>query len=160
MQSRSQHATTPATPAASGYRSKTLATWIALIGGAVGLHRFYLHGFRDWLGWLCVLPSVVGFYGVQRMRHLGADDHLAWILIPLLGLTLAIGGLTGIVYGLTPDERWNARFNPRGPNHQTGWPTILGVMASLIFGGGVLMATLAFSAQRFFEYQAESTITR
>ena len=35
------------------YRSKTLASWIALIGGSLGLHRFYLHGFRDPWGWLC-----------------------------------------------------------------------------------------------------------
>lgn len=160
MPSQNRKPTTPPAPVGSGYRSKTVATWIALIGGAVGLHRFYLHGFRDRLGWLLIVPSVVGFYGVQRMRHLGADDHLAWALIPLLGLTLANGGLTGIVYGLTSDERWNARFNPRGPDHQTGWTAILGVMASLIFGGGVLMATLAFSAQRFFEYQAGSTLTR
>jgi hypothetical protein len=25
-----------------GSRSKTLATWIALLGGSLGLHRFYL----------------------------------------------------------------------------------------------------------------------
>jgi len=68
------------TASAPAYKSKTLATWIALIGGSVGLHRFYLHGFRDRLGWLFVLPTLLGVYGVQRMRHLGADDHLAWAL--------------------------------------------------------------------------------
>ena len=49
------------------------------------------------------------------MRELGADDRLAWVLIPLLGLTLAAAMLSAIVYGLTPDENWNARFNPRRP---------------------------------------------
>ena len=137
------------------YKSKTLATWIALIGGSVGLHRFYLHGFRDAWGWLFIVPSTVGLYGVQRMRHLGTDDHLAWVLIPFLGVMLSIAMLSAIVYGLTPDEKWNARFNPSGPDHQMNWATVIGIGAALIIGGGVLMATLAFSAQRYFEYTAE-----
>ena len=29
-------------------------------------------------------------------------------------------------------------------------------VAALVLGAGVLMATLAFSAQRYFEYQAEA----
>jgi hypothetical protein len=138
-----------------GYKSKTIATWIALIGGSVGMHRFYLHGLRDRWGWLFVLPTAVGVYGVQRMRLLGTDDHLAWALIPLLGLTLAIAMVSAIVMGLTPDTRWNARFNPSGPQHRAGWATVIGVAAALFIGAGVLMATIAFSAQRYFEYQAE-----
>jgi len=141
---------------ASGYKSKTLATWIALVFGSVGLHRFYLHGFRDRWGWLFFAPTMVGLYGVQRMRALGANDHLAWALIPLLGAMLAIAMLTAIVYGLTPDDKWNARFNPNGPAHRMNWATVIGVAAALIVGGAVLMATIAFSAQRYFEYQAET----
>ena len=139
-----------------GYKSKTLATWVAVVAGALGLHRFYLHGFRDRWGWLFIAPTLVGLYGVQRMRHFGGDDHVAWALIPLLGLTIAIGMLSAIIYGLTPDERWNARFNPGGPQHHVGWAAIIGVMVALVVGGGVLMATLAFTAQRYFEYEAET----
>jgi hypothetical protein len=138
-----------------GYKSKTIATWVALIGGSVGLHRFYLHGFRDPWGWLFIWPSLVGLYGVQRMRHLGADDHMAWVLIPFLGLMLSIAMLMAIVYGLTPDDKWNARFNPAGPQHRVGWFAVIGVATALITGAGVLMATLAFTAQRYFEYQVE-----
>jgi hypothetical protein len=138
------------------YKSKTLATWIALVGGSIGLHRFYLHGFRDRWGWLFIGPTLIGLYGVQRMRLLGGDDHVAWVLIPLLGLTLAVSMITAIVTGLTADDQWNARFNPSGPMHRTGWTTVIGVVLALIVGAGVLMATLAFSAQRYFEYQAET----
>ena len=137
-----------------GYRSKTLATWVAFIGGALGLHRFYLHGMKDVWGWLLPVPTLIGLYGVQRMRHLGMDDHLAWLLVPVLGLVVATVMITAIVYGLTPDETWNARFNPNGPQHQTDWSTIVGVMLALVIGAGVLMATIAFSAQRYFEYAA------
>ena len=143
-----------------GYRSKTFATWIAVIGGSLGLHRFYLHGFRDAWGWLFVGPTLVGLYGVMRMRHLGGDDHLAWVLIPFLGLTVSIGMLSAIVHGLTPDERWNARFNPTGPQHRMGWATVIGVVIALVVGGGVLMATLAYSIEHYFVYQAESTPSR
>ena len=147
--------TAPARAPAAGYKSKTLATWLALVGGSVGLHRFYLHGFRDIWGWAAVVPTMVGLYGVQRMRHLGVDDHLAWALIPLLGASLSIAMLAAIVLGLMPDEKWNARFNPQGPEHRMNWATVIGVATALIVGGGVLMATIAFSAQRYFEYQAE-----
>lgn len=140
------------------YRSKTAATWIAFAGGAVGLHRFYLRGFGDGWGWLFVLPTLVGLYGVQRMRHLGADDHLAWVLIPFAGLSISVAMFTAILYGLTPDERWNDRYAAPGDAHRTGWATILGVVAALIVGGIVLMATIAFAAQRGFEYQAEQLL--
>jgi len=141
--------------APQGYRSKAAATWLAVLGGSVGLHRFYLHGFRDVWGWLTSVPSLVGLYGVQRMRALGGGDHLAWVLIPWLGLTLSIAMASAVVYGLTPDERWNARYNPAGPQSRMGWSAVIGVATALIVGAGVLMATIAFSAQRYFEYQAE-----
>jgi hypothetical protein len=147
--------TTASAAAPTPYKSKTFATWIAVIGGCIGLHRFYLHGFKDRWGWLFVWPTLVGLYGVLRMRELGGDDHLAWMLIPFLGFMVAIGMFTAIAYGLMPDDRWNARFNPAGPQHQMGWSTVIGVIIALVVGSGVLMATLAFTAQRYFEYQAE-----
>ena len=149
----SASAVTDSTPAR--YKSKTFATWLALVGGSLGLHRFYLHGRRDRWGWLFIAPTLVGLYGVLRMRELGADDHLAWVLIPFLGITLAVAMTTAIVVGLTPDAQWNARFNSHGPQHQTDWTTVLGVAVALFVGTGVLMATIAFSAQRYFEYQVE-----
>lgn len=138
-----------------GYKSKTLAAWIAFLGGGLGLHRFYLYGFRDVWGWLHPIPTLIGWWGVQRMQQYGQDDALSWLLIPILGVTLAGTMLMAIVYGLMPDERWNARFNPSGPQHQTGWSTIIAVALALMVGAGVLMATIAFGGQRFFEYQIE-----
>jgi hypothetical protein len=141
----------------SPYKSKTLATWIAVLGGSLGLHRFYLHGFRDRWGWLYPLPTLIGLVGVRRMQEFGQDDRLAWLLIPILGLMLAGTMLAAIVYGLTPDERWNARHNPQGPEHVSGWGVVIGVIVALLLGAGVLMATVAFSGQRWFEYQAGVT---
>ncbi len=136
-------------------KSKTLATWLALLLGSLGAHRFYLHGRRDRWAWLHPLPTLLGAAGALRMHNLGQDDHAAWLLIPLLGLMLAIGMLAAIIYGLTPDERWSARFAADGAVQHTGWGPVIGVVVALLLGGTVLMGTLAFGGQMFFEYQAQ-----
>ncbi len=137
----------------NSYKSKTLATWLALLGGGLGLHRLYLQGKTDAWALLHIVPTAAGLYGVWRMIERGQDDQFAWLLIPVLGLILAGTQLLAIIYGLTPDEKWNARFNPSGRQHQTGWPVVVGVILALMVGAGILMATLAFAMQRFFEFQ-------
>jgi hypothetical protein len=137
------------------YKSKTLATWIALLGGSLGWHRLYLHGWRDALGWLHALPTLAGLIGVRRVLDLGQDDRWSWLLLPLLGLMLAQAALFAILYGLTPDARWDKRHNPGAPVHPTGWGPVLGVILALMVGATALMATIAFSGQRYFEWQVD-----
>ena len=140
-------------------KSKTLATWLAFLGGPLGLHRFYLHGPRDLLGWLLPLVTGLGMYGIARVQALGHDDPLSWLLVPLLGFTVAGCALRAILYGLTSPARWNARFNPQHPADEaagaTHWLTVMGIALSLMVGAGMLMASLAFSFQHYFEYQIE-----
>lgn len=138
------------------YRSKTVAAWLTLAVGALGLHRLYLFGPRDRLFWAYPLPTLLGLLGVQRLRMLGQDDRLAWLLIPLLGLMLSLAMLTAIVYALTPDERWDARHNPGQPVHGTGWGPVLAAILALLLGGAVLMGTIAYGGQKFFEWQLEA----
>jgi hypothetical protein len=144
-----------AAPAATGgAKSKTLATWLALLGGLLGAHRFYLHGWRDALAWLHPLLSLTGLAGVVRMQNLGQDDHAAWLLIPLFGLMVAVAMLSAIVLGLTPDARWAERHGAPGqPAPATGWGPVIAVVVALLVGGAALMGTLAFAGQMFFEYQ-------
>ena len=134
-----------------GSKSKSLATWLALGFGVFGLHRFYLRGGRDAWAWLHLPPTLAGLHGVQRVQALGQDDQLSWLLLPLLGLMVAQACLCAIVYGLTSDAAWAAR------HHQavtpTRWGPVLGVIAALMVGATALMATIAFSGQRFFEWQ-------
>ncbi|KQP43219.1 hypothetical protein [Pseudorhodoferax sp. Leaf274] len=140
-------------------KNKTLATWLALLGGPLGLHRFYLRGLGDLWGWLYPLPTALGLYGIERVQQLGQDDHLSWVLIPLLGVSIAASALTAIVYGLRSPGKWNAAFNaasaPEAPAGSTNWFTVIGIAAALLLGTAVLMASLAFSFQRYFEYQIE-----
>jgi hypothetical protein len=148
--------TSSSTP--SFYRSKTAATWTALLGGSLGLHRFYLHGPRDIGGWLHCPPTLLGLYGLQRMQTLGQDDKISWLLIPLLGLVIAQAMLMAILYGLTPDEKWDAFRNPDMPSRATRWAPVAGAILALLLGASVLMATIAFSGQRFFEWQVEEAL--
>jgi hypothetical protein len=135
------------------YRSKTLATWLAVVAGALGAQRFYLHGPRDGWAWAHVPFTIAGLWGAWRMQTLGQDDRLAWLLVPLLGLTISAGMLAAIVSGLTPDARWDERHNAGLAPHTTGWLPVLGVIVALMLGGIALMGTIAFSGQRFFEWQ-------
>ena len=139
------------------YRSKTIATWLGVLLGALGAQRFYLHGLRDPLGWLYPAPTLIGLWGAWRMHTLGQDDRLSWLLVPVLGLTLSIAMLAAIVAALTPDARWDERYNPTLPPRQTGWGPVLGAIVALIAGGIVLMGTIAYAGQRFFEWQLQST---
>lgn len=138
------------------YRSKTVAAWLALTGGALGLHRLYLHGLRDPLAWLHWLPTTAGLVGVARLRNLGQDDPAAWLLIPVLGLMLSAAMLTAIVYALTPDVKWDARYNPGQPGASTGWGPVLAAIAALLVGGATLMGTVAYGVQKFFEWELET----
>jgi len=135
-------------------RSKTVATWLALLGGTLGLHRLYLKGLGNVWGWLHLLPTTLGLFGVLRMRELGQDDRLAWLLIPLLGLMIAQAMLHAIVYGLTSDEKWAARLQQ--PVQDTAWGPVLAVIAALLIGATVLMGSVAFGIQKFFEWELEA----
>jgi hypothetical protein len=137
----------------TGYRSKTLATWLALVLGTLGVHRFYMHGLGDKFGWMYPLPTLAGLVGVQHLRSFGQDDPLAWLLIPVLGLAISAAMFTAILYGLTPDETWDARHNPGQPPRRTTWGPVVAVVLALAIGATVLMGTVAYGGQKFFEWQ-------
>ena len=135
-------------------RSKTMATWLAVVGGVLGAHRFYLHGKADPWAWLHLVGTLIGSIGVARMRHLGQDDQLARMLAPVLGVVVTAAMLAALVIGLMADERWATRFSPTQAIRPSGWGAVLGVIAALLLGSTALMSTLAFSGQKFFEYLA------
>ena len=145
--------TAPADPAGPP-RSRAIATWLALVGGGLGLHRFYLHGSRDVWAWLHPWPTLVGAYGFWRMREFGVDDARGSLLVPILGVMLAATMLQAIVYGLASDERWAARHGAAAAAVQRGWLTYVGVALALAVGTSAAVATIAFTAQRYFESRA------
>ena len=140
-------------------KNKTLAVWLTLVTGPVGLHRIYLLRRFDGISCLQLVTTVVGAYGVLRARELGVDDHLSWLLAPLLGLSVAASSLAAIVYGLMDTEKWNLRFNPDSPQDDaagaSGWLTVGGLVIALLMGATLLLSSISVGFQRYFEYQAE-----
>lgn len=143
-------------------KSKTVATWLAVVGGGFGLHRFYLHGLRDVWGWLHVPMTLLGMAGVQRMLAFGIDDHAAPWLLPLGGLSIVAAMFAAILCGLSSDERWDARHNPTAPAGQGtppgGWLTVIGVITALLIGTTMMLSSITFTLQRYFEAQIEAKI--
>lgn len=143
-------------------KSKTVATWLAVVGGGFGLHRFYLHGLRDVWGWLHVPMTLLGMAGVQRMLAFGVDDHAAPWLLPLGGLSIVAAMFAAILCGLSSDERWDARHNPTAPAGQGtppgGWLTVIGVITALLIGTTMMLSSITFTLQRYFEAQIDAKI--
>jgi hypothetical protein len=138
-------------------KNKTIAVWLCLLGGPIGLHRWYLRGQWDVVAALLACATVAGGYGIWRARHFGVDDTTSWVLIPLIGFTFAGCALHAIVYGLKSTQAWNSQFNPALPEDSTlgesNKLTVAGLVCALFLGSSVLLASLAFSFQRYFEYQ-------
>ncbi len=134
-----------------------MAAWLAVLLGVFGVHRLYLHGWRDPWGWLFPLPTLLGLVGFFRMRNLGVDDTVGWLLVPLLGVMVAVAMLSAIVYALMPAEKWAHRFGGSGEDASATASirigAVLAAIVALLLGGAALMATIAFSAQKFFEWE-------
>jgi hypothetical protein len=144
----------PPPPLGARRRSKTLAAWLALLLGALGVHRWFLRGARDPWAWCFLLPSLAGAAGLLRMRNLGTDDQWGWFLVPLLGLSVSAAMLSAIVIALMPDEKWDRAHNP---GHTTsppaGWGAVMAAIIGLLLGGTVFMSTVTFAGQMFFEWE-------
>ncbi len=136
-------------------KNKTLAAWLTFLFGPIGLHRFYLYGWTDTLGWLIPIPTALGVYGFERIQQFGLDDVLSWWLLPIFGFTLAATCLNAIIFGLMKPNEWNQRFNPdadpEDPAGQTRWATIGAIVVSLMVGTAAMLSGLAYGFQRYFE---------
>lgn len=122
------------------HKNKTLATALALSLGGLGAHRFYLHGNVDRPGLLhaCSLPVA----GLVYSQTQGTVD-VFYALLPLLVSYIA-AFIAALVIGLTPDEQWDARFNPGGGTRtRSNWLLALLLVATLMVGATVLIATIA-----------------
>jgi len=109
----------------STFKSKTVATLLAGLGGTLGLHRFYLMGARRWQPWLYVA--------------------CCWTLIPMFS-----GFIEALTFALKPDAQWDARWNAdAGRTSDSGWFVIF-VAVLIFFGGATLLMTLiAFGIGRY-----------
>jgi TM2 domain-containing membrane protein YozV len=138
--------------AVQSFKSKTVTAALAFVLGWAGVHRFYLRGAADRYGWLHLAGSALGLVGAWLMWTTARASIAGWILTAVGCVSVLAGLLAAIVYGLRPDERWDAKFNPGSTRRsQSGWTVVLIVIFALFFGSGYLMAGLAFTFQTYFE---------
>lgn len=121
------------------HKNKTFATFLAVILGSVGGHRFYLRGSLDKLGLAHVmsLPIAAMVYG------LAPQADVFYKMLPLLVSAVA-GFLEALVIGLTSDEKFDAAFNAgSGKQSDSHWILALLLVATMMGGAGVLIWTMA-----------------
>ena len=109
---------------------------------------------RRWAtGWAgcCPCPRSWALTACCACGTLGQNDALSWVLIPLLGFTVAGCCLTAIVYGLAQaagvERPLQSAAAPEAPAGATSWATIWAIVLALMIGAAVLMTSIG-SASR------------
>lgn len=139
------------------FRSKTITAALAFFFGSLGAHRFYLYGTRDIYGWAHLLGTLIGIPGAMLVVASERASMLGWVLAFFGAVSLLSAFLAAIVYGLRPDEKWDAQFNPQTQRKShSGWTVIFIVIFSLLIGAFLLMTGLAISFQTYFESQVQA----
>lgn len=121
------------------HKNKTFATLLAFLLGGAGVHRYYLKGFGD-MGGLLHTASIAAV-GIVMAVAPQADNYFK--LLPLF-ISVLIGFLEALVLGLTPDDKWDARYNPQsGRQSAARWPLAVLLVATMMVGATSLIATIA-----------------
>ena len=134
-------------------KSKLLFCALGLLLPGTGLNCFYLRGPTSLWAWLQFVALLLGYSGWIILQGAELNSVVGWILLTLGFISLEASWLTTIAFGLRPDQRWDAQFNPLiAPQQatQSGWLTVLTVIFSLVFGAGVMMTFLAIAFEQFF----------
>ena len=121
------------------HKNKTLATALALSLGTLGAHRFYLHGGVDRLGLLHI--SSLPIAGLIFSNAHGLNPFYALLPLLISGIAACIEALA---IGLTPDEKWDARFNAAAATRSdSSWILALLLVTTLLVGTTVLIGTIS-----------------
>ena len=133
--------TTSPPPAAhpARHRNKTFATFLALLLGGLGAHRFYLRNSVDKLGLMHVasLPVAGLVYGLL--------PEVDWFfkILPLVVSYIA-GFIEALVLGVMSDEKFDAAYNPAsGRTSNSMWVLAVIIVATMLVGMTTMIATMA-----------------
>jgi TM2 domain-containing membrane protein YozV len=126
------------------FRRKSLAALLAFALGALGAHRVYL-GQRLW--WLPLSVTLLAAPLLIGVKNWYQTPAFFVIVIPFIA-----GCIEAIVLALTPDAKFDARFNSGSQRtNRSGWDAVLVAVATLAVGSIVLLATVALFFQTLFE---------
>ena len=127
------------------FRHKALAALLAFVGGGLGAHRVYL-GQRLW--WLPLSLTLVMIPLLIGVRNWYQTPAFFVLMVPIIA-----GFVEALVIALTPDARFDKRFNPgvERTNH-SGWDAVLVAIAALMVGTTILMTTIVLLMQTYFEH--------
>ncbi len=129
----------PADLGPAAHKNKTLTTFLALLLGSVGIHRFYLHGLSDRWGWLHAVSLPLS------VLLLLSNPELPLLVntLPLV-ISMLTASIETFVLGLMPDEKWDAHYNSAsGVASDSRWPIALMMVVNLFFGATLLLTVLA-----------------
>lgn len=114
------------------HKNKTIAAFVAAVFGAIGAHRFYLHGKKDVAGWAHVIATPMALaVAISWPAH-----SVFFLCLPII-ISALFGSLAALVIGLTSDEKWDAIHNSHsGESSNSGWP--LAVLLVFTFGAGAI----------------------
>jgi hypothetical protein len=123
----------------TAHKNKTAAALLALLLGWAGAHRLYLRGVHDKWAWLH-LASVAASSALMVMAP---QANPFYQLLPVI-VSLLTGLLEGLVIGLMPDEKFDARFNPgSGRQSDSQWPLALLLVITMMAGASGLIAAIS-----------------
>ncbi len=121
------------------HKNKTLASLLAFLLGAAGLHRFYLKGFGDRWGWL----HLVSLPASGLLLFALPDQPLLVTASPLV-LSALVASIETFVIGLMADEKWDATWNTGSGSHSDSrWPIAALMVANLFCGATLLLTVIA-----------------
>jgi hypothetical protein len=127
----------------AAHKNKTLTTLFAFTLGGLGMHRFYLYGYRDRWAW-----THFGTLPMSYLLHiLNPSTPLFYSASPLT-LSILAAFIEALTAGLKPDEKWDAIHNPTSNKQSNSrWPLALLLALTLGVGATILIASIS----RFFD---------
>jgi TM2 domain-containing membrane protein YozV len=123
---------------------KATAALLAAMFGALGAHRLYLGLGRWWLPLGVTVAMIPLLLGVEN-----------WYRSPaffVLMVPVAAGFIEALRLALTPDEKFDTRYNAGNERrNRSGWDAVLVAIGTLMVGAIAVLTTLALLFQTFFE---------
>ena len=127
------------------FRHKALAALLAFLFGGLGINRLYL-GQRGW--WLPLSVTLITLPLLVDVSNWYQSPAFFVLMVPIVA-----GFVQALVIALTPDAKFDARFNPRATrSNHSGWDAVLVAIATLMIGTTILMTTIVLFFQTWFEH--------